>query len=98
MKLHQLNHPQTEYFYLPLSMSIIAHNSFSASVSGVAAFAFALYTALGRVSGTGGFNSSPLSSEMTMPLLMRAAFLGSVRVDDDGFPCSLVLSLSESKS
>jgi len=79
-------------------MSIIAHNSFSASVSGVAAFAFALYAALGRVGGAGGFDSSSSSSEMTTPLLTRAAVLGSVRVDDDGFARSLVLSSSESES
>jgi len=35
---------------------------------------------------------------MITPLLTRAALLGSVRVDDDGFSRSLVLSSSESES
>ena len=86
------------FFHLPSSMSIIARKSLSASVSGVAAFAFALYAALGRAGGTGGFDSSSSSSEMTTPLLTRAALLGSVRVDDDGLARSLVLSSSESES
>ena len=79
-------------------MSTIARNPFSALVSKVAAFAFAFYVALGRVGGAGGFDSSSSSSEMITPLLTRAALLGSVRVDDDGFSRSLVLSSSESES
>ena len=79
-------------------MSIIARNSLSASVSGVAAFTFALYAALGRAAGAGGSDSSSSSSEMTMPLLTRAALFGSVCLDDDGFARSLVLSSSESES
>lgn len=64
------------------------------------AFAFVLYAALGRAGGAGGFDSSSSSSEMTTPLLTRAALLGSVsvRVVGDGFARSLVLSSSESES
>jgi hypothetical protein len=73
-------------------MSIIARNSFSAAESGGAAFAFALYAALGR-----GGTSSSSSSEMTIPLLTRAVLLDSVRLDSD-FERAPALPSSESES
>jgi hypothetical protein len=82
-------------------MSIIARNSFSAAESGVAAFAFALYAALGRGGGGGGDGfggtSSSSSSEMTIPLLTREVVLDSVRLDDD-FERAPALPSSESES
>ena len=78
-------------------MSIIARKSFSASESRVAAFALVLYVALGRGGGDGLGTSSSSSSEMTIPLLTRAAALGSVRLDD-GFSRVLVFSSSEFES
>jgi hypothetical protein len=81
-------------------MSIIARNSFSAAESGVAAFAFALYAALGRGGGGGdgfGGTSSSSSSEMTIPLLTRAVVLDSERLDDD-FERAPALPSSESES
>ena len=60
---------------------IIDHDSFSASISGVVAFAFALYATLGR---DGGFDSSSSSPKMTTRLLTHAALLGLIRVDNDG--------------
>jgi hypothetical protein len=85
--------------FLPSSMSIIARNSFSAAESGVAAFAFTLYAALGRGGGGDGFGgtSSSSSSEMTIPLLTRAVVLDSVRLDDD-FERAPALPSSESES
>lgn len=73
-------------------MSIIARNSFSASVFEEAT----LYAALVR--GGGGFGASESSSsEMTTPFLTCAALLGSVRLEG-GFARSLALSCSESES
>jgi len=76
-------------------MSIIARNSLSAPESGVAAFAFALYAALGRAGAGGLDTSSPSSSEMTIPLLTRAALLDSVRMHDS---LSRALAVSSSES
>lgn len=74
-------------------MSIIARNSFSASVFEEAT----LYAALVR-GGGGGFGASESSSsEMMTPFLTCAALLGSVRLEG-GFARSLALSCSESES
>ena len=83
-------------YRLPSSISIIARSSFSASgspeeASFVFVFAFDLYAALVRGAGF-GTSSSSSSSEITTPLLTRAALLVSVRLD------ARVLEVADSSS